>query len=379
MVKVIFVCNSKIINYENKTTFYPNAWIFVQSQVNINENFDSGNFPSGWTASGFTLFNTSNACSGTHALIANLPNAGNQGQILTPFFVSDGNPLQVSMTYRAQNAAFNGGIRIYYQIQGSPDYIQIAFFNGLGIPCNTLSGLLNPNALPAGTSYRLIYFIVNPGGSNVAIFDDILAFQDPSLWALVSTEYTFDNTYNNILGSNPFSSANTSFGSDTTFGIDTDYALQWKHLVVTYDGINVRMYVDGVLVGTRAHTLNTGNSPFILGNDSNSPTAIDDLKIYNFVLDQDQITNLYNNNTLSNSSFENSQKKLTLWPNPAKDIIDIETTANIKTIQIFSMSGQLVFQSNEKRNNINHLNQGVYMVKIIDAENNQTNMKLIKN
>jgi len=74
----------------------------------------------------------------------------------------------------------------------------------------------------------------------------------------------------------------------------------WNHVVVTYDGANVRFYVNGVAQGAPAYTtlpVNTVNA-FVVGNiaDSSRPLdgKLDDVRIYNRALSASEIQRLYN-------------------------------------------------------------------------------------
>ena len=67
----------------------------------------------------------------------------------------------------------------------------------------------------------------------------------------------------------------------------------WAHLVGTYDGKNIKVYINGVLAETKKHA---GN---IMGNDQNLQLgktwggSIDDLFIYNKVLSQAEVNQLF--------------------------------------------------------------------------------------
>lgn len=85
--------------------------------------------------------------------------------------------------------------------------------------------------------------------------------------------------------------------------------------------------------------------------------------------------------TLSSSSFEKLDFKL--FPNPANDIISIETDFQFEKIKIFNNIGQLVFESNyknDKQYNLSQLTKGFYNVLILDENNKKlSSKKLIKN
>ena len=72
----------------------------------------------------------------------------------------------------------------------------------------------------------------------------------------------------------------------------------WTYLASTYDGANVKTYVNGVLAASQALTLSTVTSAgFSIGwgYDSTSATfsgTIDEVTIYNKVLTQQEIQDL---------------------------------------------------------------------------------------
>jgi hypothetical protein len=80
----------------------------------------------------------------------------------------------------------------------------------------------------------------------------------------------------------------------------------WTHVVMTYDGLNVRFYGNGALVRTAAYTGGIGNSPTTMtigARDSEtnpsrggfSKGSFDDIRIYKRALSQIEIQNIYFN------------------------------------------------------------------------------------
>jgi hypothetical protein len=74
----------------------------------------------------------------------------------------------------------------------------------------------------------------------------------------------------------------------------------WHHLVVTYDGTNMRLYVDGVLragPSSSTYAMNAHTSPFAVGATSGGgnpfPGLIDDVAIYNVALSAQQVEEHY--------------------------------------------------------------------------------------
>jgi hypothetical protein len=65
---------------------------------------------------------------------------------------------------------------------------------------------------------------------------------------------------------------------------------------------------------------------------------------------------------------------ITLYPNPAQDIVSIASPIKVKTLDIFNMVGQKVLTSNSKTFNVIELPQGMYFIHI-SLENGQTVVK----
>ena len=85
--------------------------------------------------------------------------------------------------------------------------------------------------------------------------------------------------------------------TNSAFSSTGKLANTWYHVVGTYDGTDIKCYVNGVLEGTTNHpgTIST-SSNLLFGNFSSSfwPGTLDDVRIYNRVLTQAEITALYN-------------------------------------------------------------------------------------
>ena len=101
------------------------------------------------------------------------------------------------------------------------------------------------------------------------------------------------------------------------------------------------------------------------------------LKIYNYALEQADITSLYTNNTLSSSNFTQNNLEVALYPNPVRDILNIEIENDIQSIEIYNIQGQKVLSSNQKQINVSDLATGMYMVRIQDIDNNIATKKIV--
>ncbi|WP_439553916.1 LamG-like jellyroll fold domain-containing protein [Flavobacterium macrobrachii] len=190
-----------------------------------------------------------------------------------------------------------------------------------------------------------------------------------------------------------------SYGTATTsqsFGYDQETASQANHyywsndnifsnpvnfgtyytMVFVYDGLDTRIYKDGIQVNISSNTPNTVGTMFRLGRTTTGLGGffngrVDDLRIYNETLSSNEIVAL--TNSLSNSSFENNLN-FSLYPNPASEMITIEMDSEVKTVEIYSIHGQKVQTSNTKSVVLNKLAAGIYFVKVEDV-NGLTNTK----
>lgn len=106
-------------------------------------------------------------------------------------------------------------------------------------------------------------------------------------------------------------------------------------------------------------------------NNNNNPMDDD--------ADGDGIPNFLENSSLSNQDFT-TQNNISIYPNPASNILNIEnkTQETITNISIYSIKGDLVMQSKSNTIAVSDLQNGVYFVKI---ELNKTvlNYKFVKN
>lgn len=439
------------------------AFSFTHAQINFTEGFESGVLPSGWGSVGFSI-NNSLYCSGAKSMVGSLYNANPTVILTTSSHISDGNIIKVSINYKRSVGVFTGNIKIFYEVNGNNTWNQIAsatYFDSNN--CGNLEGIIALGVIPSGDSVKFRVQGSWITGSTSLLIDDFNAFQSASFLNDFSTEYNFNNTYTNTLGTNPFSSANTSFVTDRNgnsnsalqitagtvgsaatmnigggliptgsqvrsvslwykmniinptsytgvfaygvsannqmFGVylsgmgnhyfqnhtgdyafsgNTTYYDVWRHLVVTYDSSNVKMYIDGNLIHTRSYALNTGNSDFVLANNSLSNTIIDDLKIYKFALTPQEVTNLYTSNMLASENFNEKNLEVSLYPNPINDVLNIETKDEILSVNVFALQGQKVLSSKENRINVSELPAGIYLVRIEDVNNNIATKKIIK-
>ncbi|WP_396140778.1 LamG-like jellyroll fold domain-containing protein [Flavobacterium sp.] len=178
----------------------------------------------------------------------------------------------------------------------------------------------------------------------------------------------------------------------------------WYHYVFTLDSTGGNIYLNGQLIDSHPWTGTSGpsTSQFLwkIGGFYNSwyDGKIDDVGVWNRTLTQDDITNLYNSvgsnecltMTINTGPLSTMPVTYTstvnIYPNPANDQITIDcgNLANVVgwNIKITNMLGQEVFnQPMNTQQYVVPLNswtgQGMYFVKIINAQNEVVNIKKI--
>ena len=320
-----------------------------------------------------------------------------------------------------------------------------------------LSGLLS------NTLYYYQIEATNTAGTTTNIIGSFTTLSPPT--PLTIAEYSFDNTYNNFLGSTPFASntgtsfttdrhGNTSgaininstgstatitglpygnaartvsvwakvnahnsafpfhntifsygaFSNSSAFGCsltngtsmllgynnnftvaNSNNLSTWDHYVCIYDGAIAKIYKNNVLLGSQALVWNTINNSDVfrigvgVGGEFWFNGAIDDLKIYNYVLNTTEISNLYTSNMLTSENFNANNLEVGLYPNPVNDILDIDTKEEILSVEVFALQGQKVMTSKQNKINVAELPAGIYLVRIEDVNNNIATKKIIKN
>ena len=67
-----------------------------------------------------------------------------------------------------------------------------------------------------------------------------------------------------------------------------------------------------------------------------------------------------------------------VYPNPANDIVNIQTEDSIKNVSIYNILGKLVFSDNKETLNTSNLNAGIYLIKVTTDKGIGTSKLVIK-
>lgn len=174
----------------------------------------------------------------------------------------------------------------------------------------------------------------------------------------------------------------------------------WNHHALVYENVGgirkLHYYINGDFIRTislaSGQTLERVTSDIYLGTGfddfansipMNSKTAgitIDELYIFNKVLNQREIMGIkyHSPAALSNSNFE--LKEISLYPNPTNSMFTVEVPNDtVKTISVVDVMGKVVVTSNVSTVDVSNLASGIYIVKVETTLGKTGTQKLVKN
>jgi hypothetical protein len=224
--------------------------------------------------------------------------------------------------------------------------------------------------LPVSNSSRTISFWIKPTQINGA--NRILSYGSPTTALAYGVSFDVNRIYN--------------FSWDySVFFNQTPVLNVWKHIVCTFEQSTntASIYINGVSVFSGPLNMNTADNGILYLGSLFGETGsryigyVDDLQIYTYALNATEVSNLFNNNTLTSENFNTNNLDVKLYPNPVRDILNIEIESDIQSIEIYNIQGQKVLSSNQKQINVSDLAAGMYMVRIQDTDNNIATKKIV--
>lgn len=82
----------------------------------------------------------------------------------------------------------------------------------------------------------------------------------------------------------------------------------------------------------------------------------------------------------TNDSVKNDKNDLSVYPNPVRSVLHIQSKEDISSLTIYNAAGQLINASKETRQlDFSSFEKGVYWVRILDKKGNESTKKVIKN
>ena len=166
---------------------------------------------------------------------------------------------------------------------------------------------------------------------------------------------------------------------------------QWFHIMATYANDELRLYLNGGLLGSTSFVINNyppsdtttqlefGRDPW--GLDEFHLGLLDDIGIWNRALTQEEITSLYSGSSVG--IYEVSQSNLfSVFPNPAQSIINVNIDAKLlgSVFTIYDNIGKAVKKGKLNSINttieVNDLSGGIYSFSV--GGNSKQTFKIIK-
>lgn len=199
---------------------------------------------------------------------------------------------------------------------------------------------------------------------------------------LTVLDCAFDYDADTVPTENEDANADTNLANDDTDadGIanfvdnDDDGDLVLTNLEYVFSRNSSLLDSDGDLIPNYLDTDDDNDGVLTLNEDANgnnNPTDDD--------ADGNNVADYLQNNGLGNENF-NLQKSISIYPNPATNILNIDNKSNqiINLIAIYSIKGDLIKQENKVNNiAVSDLENGIYFIKIV-LSNNVLNYKFIK-
>ncbi len=258
-----------------------------------------------------------------------------------------------------------GNINQAYSFNGVSDFIEVPDSPTFNISNVTISSWYN----------AVDYSDGGVGGQRI-----IVSKREPSGWG---------NAFQMGLGLSSFNQAAANW---TISGINGSFSFLdaslvpniWFHFVYTHDNDSAKIYINGNLVQSIGIIggLSINTLPVRFGQRPNGwhpfNGKLDDIGIWNRALTPAEITALYISNTVGINEFSKNNQ-ISFYPNPATDVVFIESNSDIHQIKIMNVLGQVVktLQTNSKRISVSttDLPDNIYFIQI---NNSNIPMKLIK-
>jgi hypothetical protein len=162
----------------------------------------------------------------------------------------------------------------------------------------------------------------------------------------------------------------------------------WNNIIATFDVTSgsTKLYINGLLAGQVNHSMVLPNGDgFVIGNhvsnDWRFDGVIDEVRIYNRIVNADEIAALAELTTTTTAVNEQSADhiNLSLYPNPVKDVLHISANLdNSHKVSIINVMGQSVYSS-FYTNEINTatLPKGMYLLQITNSKGEKVSTKKI--
>ncbi|WP_333851870.1 T9SS type A sorting domain-containing protein [Epilithonimonas sp.] len=159
---------------------------FSSAQISLNEGFESGSTPTGFTNVSFFPSKVLTPCTGTYGLTRNFWSGGIAGSTTYSSTLSNGGKIDISFAYKTHiysGGSVNGTLKAEYSIDGGQNYTALGTTINLNslIACTTWSGSIPQNVVPSGANFKFRVSGQWTSGEYNVILDDFKLTQSPFL------------------------------------------------------------------------------------------------------------------------------------------------------------------------------------------------------
>jgi alpha-tubulin suppressor-like RCC1 family protein len=210
-----------------------------------------------------------------------------------------------------------------------------------------------------GTMWRAGYGCVIPG--SVWNFTEFV--NTPANWNSVKIGNNFIMATKNdgsiwALGTNDYGQfGNPSFNSSTSF-VRPNMDVDWSTNISVNNFGTLILKNNGQLYGT--------------GQNVDGELGLGDL------VNKSVFTAMTCPFTLGTNDFSQNNLKVSLYPNPASNVLNIEMDTELKLVEVYNLQGQKVKSSSSRNIHVSDLSSGIYMVRVEDENGSISIQKLIK-
>lgn len=340
------------------------------------------------------LFPVAASAQSTFGLVAHWPFSGNAND-------ATGKGHNGSMSNVTPVAGKGGLPNSAIQFSGSPSsIITVPYQPDLNLTNYTFCAVVKPEGFYTGTCQ--ISCLLARGNDN----------SNPGAYFLSMTDNVFDSTCNNMdtnkvvftCGGGP---SNYPYHYSWAYS-PTVHTQQWYCVIGTFDGSIFKIYIDGQLkstaapqspavpIGTSTNGLSIGGT--IFGNATQYPYwfkgVMDDMRIYNRVLSENEIANYCNpvgdGGSDTTAGVNNIEQNLLveIAPNPNSGSFSVRgnITSSSAAIEVYNTVGQLVIRKDlspvnstiDERIDLQDAANGIYFVKVTGGQESKTYRMVIQ-
>jgi len=278
--------------------------------------------------------------------------------------------IQVEMVDQSPNFDFVGFPTYYYDVPfGATDYSNDAGLNTILLG-NNVTAYDTIESLPniSENGYANWTLVVCDGCNNTQLATDWEAYS-----SLIINAYPLDHrlAYNHLI----FKIADINVGTPTGMN---------NGVVTTNDtGLNAIFATHNVYYYTQYVPSSMQNSllrVYITMCDCDANLLKADLDAYTTVIEAGTPELMYLDSQLL-STAEVAFNDVNLYPNPVKNTLHISKITNIKSLEIYSIQGQVMLMQKSQFETVDmsKLSSGLYFVKLTDSANRSNTFKIVKN